>query len=111
MLVKYRSTPFISVTFMKDIYSFGPFRLDTGSLQLCRDGVNLKLRRKAVEVLRVLVERSHQWVLYSELAELAWGRPDLDPHLIHVTTAAVKKGLAECAHYVENAPGRGFRFR
>lgn len=54
------------------IYHFGPFTLDSTSNRLWRDGVVVKLRRKAFEVLLLLVDRAGQTVSKDEIFAVVW---------------------------------------
>lgn len=55
-----------------DQLSFGPLSLDLVNLRVFRDGVDLKLRPQAFHALKVLIEKSGQYVDYDQLIREAW---------------------------------------
>jgi adenylate cyclase len=102
---------------MRDIYAFGPFRLDLDTMQLLRNNENVGLRPKAVQLLRVLVERTGMVVSYAELQKLVWGIDQTqyrqnanDYRNIKVTVYHITTALAEWARCIVNVPKRGYQF-
>jgi DNA-binding winged helix-turn-helix (wHTH) protein/tetratricopeptide (TPR) repeat protein len=95
---------------MNDLYSFGPFFLDPETTRLKRGDEVLRLGSKPAQVLRILLERSHQLVSYGEIWQLVWDTPEPDAHGLHVTVNAIRIALGEYGKLVENQPKLGFRF-
>jgi DNA-binding winged helix-turn-helix (wHTH) protein len=56
----------------KDLYEFGPFRLDAAQRLLSRDHRPILLQPKAFETLLVLVRNSDRVVLKEELLDAVW---------------------------------------
>ena len=54
------------------VYLFGPYELRTGTRELYKEGVKLKLPRQPFQVLTTLVERAGQVVSREELREQLW---------------------------------------
>ena len=92
-------------------YSFGEFTLDLDRGALLRRGVDVELRPKSFEVLRVLVERHGRLVTKQELLDAVWGR-------VVVTEGSVAKCLIEIRRAIEDrtqqliktVPRRGYIF-
>jgi TolB-like protein/DNA-binding winged helix-turn-helix (wHTH) protein/Tfp pilus assembly protein PilF len=92
-------------------YSFGEFTLDLDRGALLRRGVDVELRPKSFEVLRVLVERHGRLVTKQELLDAVWGR-------VVVTEGSVAKCLIDIRRAIEDrtqqliktVPRRGYIF-
>ena len=54
------------------ITTFGPFTLDDGARQLCRDGHSIHLSPKAFDLLTLLVKRCPAAVSKSDILETLW---------------------------------------
>jgi TolB-like protein/DNA-binding winged helix-turn-helix (wHTH) protein len=93
------------------VYSFGDFTLDLTRGCLLRQGGEVKLRPKAFEVLKYLVENSGRLVTKEELHQAAW--PDT-----FVTDDAIVKRLKDLRlalqddsqQYIKTVPRRGYLF-
>jgi DNA-binding winged helix-turn-helix (wHTH) protein/TolB-like protein/Tfp pilus assembly protein PilF len=97
----------------RQIYEFGPFRLDPGEKLLLRDGEPVKLSGKPFEVLVALVEKSGCLVGKDELIKGVWGdgfveEANLTNSVSTLRTALGDKGKSRC--YVETVSGHGYRF-
>ena len=77
------------------IHAFGPFRLDSEAEILFRGKEALPLGRRAVALLRVLVERSGQPVTKDVLIEAAWPGLAVEDSNLTVQIAAIRRTLAE----------------
>jgi TolB-like protein/DNA-binding winged helix-turn-helix (wHTH) protein/Tfp pilus assembly protein PilF len=92
-------------------YSFGEFTLDLERGALRHRGVDIELRPKSFEVLRVLVERHGRLVTKQELLDAVWG------HVI-VTEGSVAKCLIDVRRAIDDrsqqtirtVPRRGYIF-
>ena len=97
----------------KQIYEFGPFRLDTVERVLQRDGRPVPLSPKAFEVLLILVESSGHIVEKDELMDRVWADSFVEEGNLKVTVSHLRKALedgAEDRQYIETVPRRGYRF-
>lgn len=95
------------------IFAFGPFRLDSEAEILFRGSEALPLGRRAVALLRVLVERSGNPVLKDALIEAAWPGLAVEDSNLTVQIAALRRILAEepgGEDWIETLPRRGYRF-
>ena len=95
------------------MYAFGPFRLDADAEILFRNGEPLPVGKRAVAVLRVLVERAGMPVSKDALLEAAWAGLVVDESNLPVQIAAVRKVLGQepgGERWIETLPRRGYRF-
>jgi len=97
------------------ILSFGPFRLDTRTLELYRGSGRVPLRRQPCRVLALLAARPGQLVSRDDLRSAVW------PSDVHVSfdlglnscLKQIRRALGERAGttgFIETLPGRGYRF-
>lgn len=97
----------------KHFYEFGPFRIDTSNRLLLRDGQPVPMKRKAVEVLLVLVEHSGEVVEKDRLMETLWPDSFVEEANLTQSVYMLRKALGEQAdgpQYIETIPRRGYRF-
>lgn len=95
------------------IHAFGPFRLDSKAEILFRGPEALPLGRRAVALLRVLVERSGTLVSKDALIEAAWPGLAVEDSNLTVQIAALRRVLADepgGERWIETLPRRGYRF-
>ena len=95
------------------IHSFGPFRLDSEAEILFRGSEALPLGRRAVALLRALVERCGTPVSKDALIEAAWPSLAVEDSNLTVQMAALRRVLAEepgGERWIETLPRRGYRF-
>jgi TolB-like protein len=95
------------------IHAFGPFRLDSEAEILFRGSEALPLGRRAVALLRALVERSGTPVSKDVLIEAAWPGLAIEDSNLTVQIAALRRVLAEepgGERWIETLPRRGYRF-
>ena len=96
-----------------DTVAFGPFRLRPAERCLEKDGVQLKLGSRALDILITLVDRAPSVVSKKELLARVW--PDLvvDEGSLRFHIAALRKVLGKThsgLRYVTNVAGRGYCF-
>jgi len=94
-------------------YAFGPFRLDAAAEILFRGAEPMPLGRRAVALLRVLVERSGTPVSKDALIERAWPGLAVEDANLTVQIAALRRILGEepgGERWIETLPRRGYRF-
>src|SRR5262245_7957030 len=95
------------------MYALGPFRLDAEAEILFRNGEPLPIGKRAVALLRVLVERAGMPVSKGALLEAAWAGLVVDERNLPVQILAVRKVLSQVPggeHWIETLPRRGYRF-
>ena len=100
----------------KELFEFGPFRLDPEKRLLLRDNEPIPLQLKAFDTLLVLVRNSQQVVLKDELLKEVW--PDTFVEESNLAqnifvlrkTLAANSGVTDTTRYIATIPGRGYRF-
>lgn len=98
---------------IKQILSFGSFRLDIGNRQLLRGQRELKLTGKAFEVLRCLVEQPGQLVTKEEFSETVWPGIVAGDAALPMCIREWRKTLkdnARAPRFIEAVYGQGYRF-
>jgi TolB-like protein len=94
-------------------YKFGPFHLDTATEVLFRGAEPLALVRRAVALLRALVEQSGMPVSKDALIEAGWPSVTVDESNLTVQIGALRRVLKEVPdgeHRIDTLPRRGYRF-
>src|ERR1700727_1478975 len=97
----------------KQLYEFGPFRLDPDKLLLLRDDEPISLPPKAFETLLVLVRHSETVVLKDDLMKSVWPDTFVEESNLAQNIFVLRKTLGETAgenRYIATVPGRGYRF-
>src|SRR5512132_3114441 len=96
------------------IYALGPFRLDTEGDLLLRGDEPITVGRRAVAVLRVLIEQPGALVLKDALIEAAWPGQTVEDSNLTVQIAALRRVLGEATpggdRWIETMPRHGYRF-
>ena len=97
------------------ILSFGPFRLDPRTLELCRDGRRIPIRPQPCRVLVVLASRPGELVTRDQLRAAVWPSGvfvsfDLGLNSCLKQIRAALGESAESPRFVETLTGRGYRF-
>jgi DNA-binding winged helix-turn-helix (wHTH) protein/tetratricopeptide (TPR) repeat protein len=96
-----------------DAYQLGPFRLDTHSGLLLHGSEPVALGRRAVALLRALVERPGALVSKDALIEAAWPGQAVEDSNLPVQIAALRRALAKVpggGRWIETMPRRGYRY-
>ncbi len=89
--------------------TFGPFRLDTTTTTLLRDGHELELRPQAFHALRALIHNRGRYVGYAQMINQAWDGNLVSKHTVAVTIGEVKKILGEYGCWISYRPKLGYR--
>jgi DNA-binding winged helix-turn-helix (wHTH) protein/Flp pilus assembly protein TadD len=89
--------------------TFGPFRLDTTTTTLLRDGRELELRPQAFHALRALIHNRGRYVGYAQMINQAWDGNLVSKHTVAVTIGEVKKILGEFGVWISYRPKLGYR--
>src|SRR5215471_14361742 len=95
------------------MYALGPFRLDAEAEILFRNGEPLPVGKRAVALLRVLVEQAGAPVSKDALLEAAWTGLTVEEANLPVQIAAIRKVLGQEPggdRWIETLPRRGYRF-
>jgi DNA-binding winged helix-turn-helix (wHTH) protein len=98
---------------MAGSYTFGPFRLDISAEILFRGAEPLPVGRRAVVLLRTLIERPGVPVSKDALIEAAWPGLAVEESNLSVQIAALRKVFGEepgADKWIETLPRRGYRF-
>lgn len=91
-------------------WKFARFELDERTLTLSQDGVAVALRRKPMQVLLYLVQRSGEVVTKDELAEVCWPRRVLSESVLATTVNRLRAVLGDDAQeVVRTVHGFGYR--
>jgi DNA-binding winged helix-turn-helix (wHTH) protein/TolB-like protein len=97
----------------KQLYEFGPFRIDaTERTLLCRERP-VPLTPKVFDTLLVLVENSGHVLGKDELMERIWPDSFVEENNLAQNISVLRKVLGEAAEglkYIETVPKRGYRF-
>src|SRR6266536_4175447 len=97
---------------MATILEFGPFCFDADAEMLFRDSVPVGLGRRAVKLLRLLVERAGSPVK-DALMEAAWPGLAIEDSNLTVQIAALRRIFADVdggTAWIETLPRRGYRY-
>jgi adenylate cyclase len=98
---------------MDPVYEFGPFRLDISAEILFRGADPLPVGRRAVAVLRTLLERPGVPVSKDALMQAGWPGLSVEEANLTVQIAALRRVLGEEPggdRWIETLPRRGYRF-
>ena len=94
-------------------HDLGPFRLDTQDELLFRGSEPLALGRRAIALLRVLVERPGAVISKDALITAAWPHQAVEESNLTVQIAALRRILSEAPggdRWIETMPRRGYRY-
>jgi DNA-binding winged helix-turn-helix (wHTH) protein/tetratricopeptide (TPR) repeat protein len=97
----------------KEIYEFGPFRVDAERELLLRAGEAVPLTPKAFQVLLLLIRRGNEVVTKDDLMKSVWPETFVEETNLSRNIFMLRKALGESAQdhrYIVTVPGRGYRF-
>jgi len=97
----------------KELYEFGPFRVNVAERVLTRGQQVIPLTPKAFDTLVVLVRNSGHVLEKDELLKQVWPDTFVEEGVLAVNIAALRKALNEGDEgrsYIETVPRRGYRF-
>src|SRR5262245_17632761 len=98
---------------MSRTYVFGPFRLDVKGDVLFRGAAQVALGRRAVALLRVLVDRAGELVTKDALIETAWSGLAVEESNLSVQIATLRRALSAeqgAERWIETFARRGYRY-
>jgi eukaryotic-like serine/threonine-protein kinase len=96
----------------KELYEFGPFRVDPEKETLVRAGEPVPLTPKTFQILLVLVRHSNQVVTKDDLMKTVWPDTFVEEANLSRNIFMLRKALGERPQdhrYVVTVPGRGYR--
>ena len=97
----------------KELYEFGPFRVDPEKEVLLRAGQPVQLTPKTFQILLVLVRSQQEVVTKDDLMKAVWPDTFVEEANLSRNIFMLRKALGETPqdhHYVLTVPGRGYRF-
>jgi DNA-binding winged helix-turn-helix (wHTH) protein len=95
------------------IYELGPFRLDAPNGVLLYGNEPILLGRRAVALLRALIEKPGALVPKDVLMEAAWPSQVVEESNLPVQIAALRRALGKApggSRWIETMSRRGYRF-
>jgi TolB-like protein len=98
---------------MATSYKFGPFRLEAEREVLLHGTEPVAIGRRAVALLRILVEQPGALISKDTLIKAAWGGLAVEENNLPVQIGALRRALEEAPgheHRIETLPRRGYRF-
>ena len=97
----------------KQLYEFGPFRVDPQKELLLRGDEAVPLTPKTFQILLVLVRRSQEVVTKDDLMKQVWPDTFVEEANLSRNIFLLRKALGESPQdhqYIVTVPGRGYRF-
>jgi TolB-like protein/tetratricopeptide (TPR) repeat protein len=96
----------------RQLFEFGPFRIEAGERLLRRDGTVVAVPPKAIALLMALLQRSGEFVAKEELLTTVWPDTFVEEGSLAQNVSLLRKVLGETARapYIETIPRRGYRF-
>jgi len=96
----------------RNIYDFGPFRLEAAECRLLRAGAVVPLAAKVFDLLLFLVQNKGHLITKDELIVRVWQGKLVEDNNITVAMSALRKALEDVTSekYIETIPKRGYRF-
>jgi DNA-binding winged helix-turn-helix (wHTH) protein len=96
----------------KELYEFGPFRVDAQREILLRAGETVALTPKTFQILLVLVRHSQEVVTKDDLMKTVWPDTFVEEANLSRNVFMLRKALGESPRgrrYIVTVPGRGYR--
>ena len=97
----------------KQLYEFGPFRLDPVERLLYGDGEVAPLTAKIFDILLVFVRNRGRTLEKEEMMREVWPGQFVEEGNLTRNVSTLRKALGESpdgARYIVTVPGRGYRF-
>jgi DNA-binding winged helix-turn-helix (wHTH) protein/tetratricopeptide (TPR) repeat protein len=97
---------------LKELYEFGPFRLDAEKEILLRGGDPVALTPKTFQILLVLIRHNQEVVTKDDLMKTVWPDTFVEEANLSRNIFMLRKALGESPqdhHYILTVPGRGYR--
>src|SRR5271170_6156228 len=96
----------------KNVYEFGPFRVDPEKETLVRAGEIVPLTPKTFQILLVLVRHNREVVTKDDLMKEVWPNTFVEEANLSRNIFMLRKALGETPQdhrYILTVPGRGYR--
>src|SRR2546423_11060556 len=93
----------------RQLFEFGPFRIDTINRQLMRDGEVVPLKAKAVDTLLLLIGSRGDVVEKDDLMKSLWPDSFVEEANLTQNIYTLRKALGN-ADYIKTVPRRGYCF-
>jgi DNA-binding winged helix-turn-helix (wHTH) protein/tetratricopeptide (TPR) repeat protein len=95
----------------RELYEFGPFRVDADNEVLSRDGQPVTLTPKAFQILLVLVRRSGEIATKDEIMKSVWPDTFVEETNLTRNIFSIRRALGEGAEnqYILTVSGKGYR--
>ncbi|MBV9179669.1 MAG: winged helix-turn-helix domain-containing protein, partial [Acidobacteria bacterium] len=97
---------------LKELYEFGPFRVDPEKEVLLRAGQPVPLQPKTFQILLVLMRHSREIVTKEDLMKAVWPDTFVEEANLSRNVFMLRKALGENPpeqRYIITVPGRGYR--
>src|SRR5579862_4806283 len=97
----------------RQLYEFGPYRLDPEKELLLREDETVPIAPKAFQILLVLVRHNKQVVTKDDLMKNVWPDTFVEEANLSRNIFLLRKALGESPQdhqYIVTVPGRGYRF-
>src|SRR5579862_542002 len=97
----------------RQLYEFGPYRLDPEKELLLREDETVPIAPKAFQILLVLVRHNKQVVTKDDLMKNVWHDTFVEEANLSRNIFLLRKALGESPQdhqYIVTVPGRGYRF-
>src|SRR5215467_12970187 len=97
----------------KQLYEFGPFRVDPEKELLLRGDETVPLTPKTFQILLVLMRHSKEVVTKDALMQMVWPDTFVEEANLSRNIFLLRKALGESPQdhqYIVTVPGRGYRF-
>jgi len=98
---------------LKELYEFGPFRVDPEKEVLLRGGQPISLTPKTFQILLVLLRHQKEVVTKDDLMKSVWPDTFVEEANLSRNIFMLRKALGESPQdhqYILTVPGRGYRF-
>jgi DNA-binding winged helix-turn-helix (wHTH) protein/Tol biopolymer transport system component len=94
----------------RELYEFGPFRLEPAERKLLRGSEVVVLTPKAFETLVLLVRNSGRLLEKDELLRMLWPDSFVEEGSLSNNIFVLRKALGDDSEYIETVSKRGYRF-
>src|SRR5947209_11607305 len=97
----------------RQIYEFGPFRMNVNKRLLLKGDVTVPLTSKAFETLLALIEHSGEVLEKDSLLTRVWPDTIVEEKNLTIAISTLRKALGETPsehQFIVTVPGRGYKF-
>jgi DNA-binding winged helix-turn-helix (wHTH) protein/pimeloyl-ACP methyl ester carboxylesterase len=93
------------------LYEFAEFKIDIDERRLLRNGLELKVRGKVFDTLRVFVENAGRLLHKDELLAKVWPDTVVEDNNLDHCVSQLRRVLGDTnQHFIETVPRQGYRF-